>query len=155
MSDDLIEKLGELIRNRPWYKLPRLLAMRRLIDIRNDLRAQNLHDTEAPPLEKTSGPVDLDPALREGRSVDGSHNDLRCPQMGAVGRRFGRNFALEHVSPDTANLMSPNPRVVSRELMTREEFQPATILNLLAAAWIQFMVHDWFVHKRSATLRSG
>jgi Animal haem peroxidase len=151
MSDDLIEKLGELIRNRPWYKLPRLLAMRRLIDIRNDLRAQNLHDTEAPPLEKTSVPVDLDPALREGRSADGSHNDLRCPQMGAVGRRFGRNFALEHVSPDTANLMSPNPRVVSRELMTREEFQPATILNLLAAAWIQFMVHDWFVHKRSAT----
>ena len=35
--------------------------------------------------------------------------------------------------------------------MTREEFQPATILNLLAAAWIQFMVHDWFVHKRSDT----
>ena len=33
--------------------------------------------------------------------------------------------------------------------MTRDEFQPATILNLLAAAWIQFMVHDWFVHKRS------
>ena len=35
--------------------------------------------------------------------------------------------------------------------MTRDEFQPATILNLLAAAWIQFMVHDWFVHERSKT----
>jgi hypothetical protein len=45
--------------------------------------------------------------------------------------------------------MAPSPRVVSRELMTREQFVPATILNLLAAAWIQFMVHDWFVHKRS------
>ena len=33
--------------------------------------------------------------------------------------------------------------------MTREQFKPATILNLLAASWIQFMVHDWFVHKRS------
>jgi hypothetical protein len=43
----------------------------------------------------------------------------------------------------------PNPRVVSRTLMTREQFQPATILNLIAASWIQFMVHDWFVHKRS------
>ena len=29
--------------------------------------------------------------------------------------------------------MIPNPRVVSRELMTRDEFKPATILNLLAA----------------------
>ena len=37
--------------------------------------------------------------------------------------------------------------------MTRDEFQPATILNLLAASWIQFMVHDWFVHKRSTTER--
>ena len=53
--------------------------------------------------------------------------------------------------PDTANLLVPNPRTVSRELMTREQFQPATILNLLAAAWIQFMVHDWFVHERSKT----
>jgi hypothetical protein len=56
---------------------------------------------------------------------------------------------LEHTFPDLANLMNPNPRVVSRDLMTRHTFQPATILNLLAGAWIQFMVHDWFVHKRS------
>ena len=34
--------------------------------------------------------------------------------------------------------------------MTRHEFQPASFLNLLAASWIQFMVHDWFVHKRSS-----
>ena len=73
--------------------------------------------------------------------------------MGAAGRRFGRNVPLEHVVPDTANLLIPNPRVVSRELMTRDAFQPATFLNLLAASWIQFMVHDWFVHKRSATDR--
>jgi hypothetical protein len=64
-----------------------------------------------------------------------------------VGARFGRNFPLEHVFPVAADLLTPNPRVVSRELMTREEFQPATTLNLMAASWIQFMVHDWFVHK--------
>ena len=40
--------------------------------------------------------------------------------MGAVGCRFGRNVPLEHTRPDTANLLVPNPRVVSRELMTRE-----------------------------------
>jgi hypothetical protein len=32
--------------------------------------------------------------------------------------------------------------------LTRTTFQPATILNVIAAAWIQFMVHDWFVHKK-------
>ena len=71
--------------------------------------------------------------------------------MGSCGKRFGRNVPLDQTFPDTANLMAPSPRVVSRELMTRDEFQPATILNLMAASWIQFMVHDWFVHKRSET----
>ncbi len=33
--------------------------------------------------------------------------------------------------------------------MTRGEFQPATFINLLAASWIQFMVHDWFVHAKT------
>src|SRR5690606_22657234 len=96
-------------------------------------------------------PEDLDPALRAARTTDGHHNDLKCPAMGAVGRRFGRNFPLEETRPDSAALLVPNPRVVSRELMARDEFQPATILNLLAAAWIQFMVHDWFVHENSTT----
>lgn len=44
--------------------------------------------------------------------------------------------------------MSPNPRLVSETFMKRdvEGFKPATTLNLLAAAWIQFQVHDWFFH---------
>ena len=33
--------------------------------------------------------------------------------------------------------------------MTRHRFEPATTLNTLAAAWIQFMVRDWFSHVRS------
>ncbi len=73
--------------------------------------------------------------------------------MGAAGCRFGRNVPLQHTFPDTPNLLVPSPRHVSRELMTRDQFQPATILNLLAASWIQFMVHDWFVHDRSKTER--
>jgi hypothetical protein len=123
--------------------------MGRLIEVRNELRAKNLHDTEEPPLEPA--PAGGGTADRDARSVDGSANDLRFPRMGAVGARFGRNVPLDRVFPDTPNLLIPNPRVVSRELMTRHTFQPATILNLLAAAWIQFMVHDWFVHKRSKT----
>ena len=146
----LFDRLKNLLSNRPWYELPRFLAMGQLIDIRDELREQNLHDTEDPPLPRHAG-APVDAAVRENRTVDGTFNDLQFPTMGAAGRRFGRNFPLERVFPDIPNLLEPNPRVVSRELMTREAFQPATILNLLAAAWIQFMVHDWFVHRRSTT----
>ena len=150
-DETLLGRIGNFLQDRrPWYSLPRLFAMPRLVEIRNQLRAENLHDTEEPPLAKGPIPPDLAPELRAHRTVKGDHNDLTSPQMGCAGRRFGRNVPLEHVYPDTANLMVPNPRVVSQELMTREGFQPATILNLLAASWIQFMVHDWFVHKRSS-----
>jgi hypothetical protein len=143
----LFSKIGDFLhQSRPWYKLPRLLAMPRLIQIRDQLRAENLYDTEEPPMPVNNGPVD--DALREGRTVSGMYNDLRCPIMGATGRRFGRNFPLRETFPDKANLLNPSPRTVSRELMTRTAFQPATILNLLAASWIQFMVHDWFVHEK-------
>jgi hypothetical protein len=142
MPDDLHAR-------KPWYELPRLIAMPKLVEIRNQLRRENLHDTEEPPLQRAPSAANLDPTLRNERTIDGTYNDLQFPSMGSCARRFGRNVPLEHTFPDTANLMIPSPRVVSRELMTREQFQPATILNLLAAAWIQFMVHDWFVHKRS------
>ena len=66
------------------------------------------------------------------------------------GTRFGRNVPLESTIPEPEpQLLTPSPRVVSRELMTRTEFTPATILNLLAAAWIQFQVHDWFSHGKN------
>ena len=151
MPEDFSARVTDLLNRREWFELPRLFAMGRLIEIRNQLRAENLHDTEEPAFVKTPVPGNLDPALRQGRTIDGTHNDLEVPKMGSAGCRFGRNVALEHVMPNAATLLVPNPRVVSLELMTRDAFQPATILNLVAAAWIQFMVHDWFVHKRSAT----
>jgi len=151
MADELADRLGDLLKRRPWYELPRLLADARLVEMRSRMRRENLHDTEEPPEPKGEIPANLDPVIRYQRSIDGSGNDLRYPKMGAMGRRFGRNVPLEHTFPDTANLLIPNPRVVSRELMTRDTFKPATILNLLAGAWLQFMVHDWFVHARSKT----
>jgi len=49
----------------PWYDEPQLLAMPELVQIRDRLRRENLHDTEEPPLEKKPVPADLDPVLRE------------------------------------------------------------------------------------------
>src|SRR6185436_8474617 len=81
------------------------------------------------------------------RTADGSFNDLRHPTMGMLNQRFGRNVPNEFTWPDPEPLiMSPNPRDISRALFTRGDFAPATTLNALAAAWIQFMTRDWFSH---------
>ena len=129
-----------------WYDLPRATAGISLYRLREKLREKNLSDTEEPPLDMSATPVAGD--AHNVRTADGKYNDLRCPRMGAAGIRFGRNVPLEETFPDIANLMNPSPRRVSLELLTRTTFQPATILNVIAAAWIQFMVHDWFVHKK-------
>ncbi len=148
MGSTLFSRLGDFLhKKRPWYDLPRLLAMPRLIEIRNELRQKNLYDTEEPALA-TVDPAQVAPELKTQRTMEGTHNDLAHPRMGSVGARFGRNMPLDKVAPDKAHLFEPNPRLVSRQLMTREKFQPATILNLTAAAWLQFMVHDWFAHKK-------
>ena len=133
-------------RDKQWYELPRPAAMKKLIEVRDELRQKNLYDTEEPKLAEARGPIAED--LKAGRTVDGSYNDLKCPMMGSTGRRFGRNVPLTEAVPDTANLLNPNPRELSNTLFTRTTFQPATILNVLAAAWIQFQVHDWFVHAK-------
>jgi hypothetical protein len=131
-----------------WYELPGPAGALRLVEMRNELRAHNLHDTEEPTLEVLPEPASG--AGRAARTSDGTYNDLRCPRMGSAGMRFGRNVPLSETFPDTANLLNPNPRRVSLELLTRTTFQPATMLNVIAAAWIQFMVHDWFVHKKGS-----
>ena len=135
-----------IVSDKDWYDLPYAGAAGKLIEIRDELRAKNLHDTEEPPLEIRDTPAPADGHnLREN---DGTYNDLRCPRMGSAGVRFGRNVPLGETVPDVENLLNPNPRRVSLELLTRTAFQPAEIVNLLAAAWIQFQVHDWFVHRK-------
>src|SRR5688500_13623017 len=129
-----------------WDNLPRAARGIKLDETRERMRPENLVDTEEPPLEPSTNPPSGD--AYNVRTSDGTYNDLACPRMGSAGIRFGRNVPLEEAFPDIANLMKPSPRRVSLELLTRTTFQPATILNVLAAAWIQFMVHDWFVHKR-------
>ncbi|HMC09262.1 MAG TPA: peroxidase family protein, partial [Actinomycetota bacterium] len=141
---------AKLDRRYGWDKLPVPLGIFTLAGLRETLRAENLHDTNTPggPPKPSHGP----PANLEVRSTDGTYNDLESPQMGSAEARFGRNVALDRAfpEPDPA-IMTPNPRMVSRELLTRETFQPATIINLLVAAWLQFMVHDWMSHGSNET----
>ena len=131
-----------------WYDLPRATAGISLYRLREKMREKNLQDTEEPPLENSTAPAGGE--AYNVRTSDGTYNDLKCPRMGSAGMRFGRNVPLSEAFPDTANLLTPSPREVSLQLLTRTTFQPATILNVIAAAWIQFMVHDWFVHKKGS-----
>ncbi len=101
--------------------------------------------------------------------------------MGSAGTPFARNVEFETAFPElgqtdlTRNrhggrlgLLTPDPQVISRVLLTRNQstpdtcklgfglpnnaveancdYQKAPFFNVLAAYWIQFMTHDWFSH---------
>ncbi len=130
-----------------WPNLPLPFGLALLLGERVMLRWQNLHDTNTLPTLPEPDLQQKDTSYLTDRTVDGTFNDLRDPRMGAVNTRFGRNVPNEYTYPDPEpQIYSPNPRVVSRELLTRDTFVPATSLNMLAAAWIQFMTRDWFTH---------
>lgn len=154
----------------PWHRwgdwLP-ILGVINLVHIREQMRKRNLHDTETI-ASRESYTSELDYYQQRGscpvmplvhRMPDGRWNDLSQPQMGQAGSRFGRNTPLSkvpsqwkpgevlQVGNDPHRLLEPNPRKIAQALMTRTQFKPATTLNLLAAAWIQFMIHDWFFHR--------
>ncbi|MGH3010784.1 MAG: peroxidase family protein [Gaiellaceae bacterium] len=137
----LIPVASFLDRRIGWDRLPPPLGIVTLIGLREQLRKLNLADTglvkEPPPK-----PADL-----KARTLDGGWNDVSLPSMGSINARFGRNVPLDRAYPETdPDFLEPSPRLVSRRLLARERFIPAESINLLAAAWIQFEVHDWMSH---------
>lgn len=112
------------------------------------------------------------------RTETGLCNDIRNPLMGSTNMEFARNVQFEETFPqmgltqltknrhgDRLDLLRPDPAVISRELLTREQSDPskcqnglaagadahcdyvkAPFFNVIAAYWIQFMTHDWFSH---------
>jgi hypothetical protein len=134
-----------------WHKLPSLVGAINLLAFRIELKQKNLHDTY--PAVTSQGTKDQCPMTKAEylttRNSDGMFNSLEQPLMGCSGMRFGRNVPREHTeAPSEEALWDPNPRVVSERLLARNAgFKPATIVNLLAACWIQFQVHDWANHE--------
>jgi len=130
-----------------WANLPLPFGLGILLGERVMLRWQNLHDTETLPSLPRPDLQQKDTSYLTNRTIDGTFNDLRDPRMGSAGMRFGRNVPNEYTYPDPEpQIMQPNPRDISRALLTRDAFVPATSINMLAAAWIQFMTRDWFTH---------
>jgi hypothetical protein len=140
-----------------WDKLPGFLGALNLDSMRTELRANNLYDGYASGAAQgntLSHPLE-DRRFLTARNSDGKFNSIELPLMGCSGMRFGRNFPKQYTQkPTEKELWSPNPRLVSERFMTRKTggFIPATSLNLLAAAWIQFQVHDWFQHESVRSL---
>ena len=133
-----------------WHGLPTPLGLAVVVGIRTTLRKQNLFDTGAAPSTDPPPLPPPDARYLTSRTVDGSYNDLDHPAMGMAGTRFGRNVPIAYTYPEPEpRLLDPNPRTVSRELLTRSPFQPATSVNVLVAAWLQFMIRDWFSHGKS------
>ncbi|OUS24772.1 hypothetical protein A9Q99_23550 [Gammaproteobacteria bacterium 45_16_T64] len=128
-----------------WWIFGPLIGLLALANIRCQLFENNLFDTyaEGEWPEVTCGPDDA-----VYRSADGRCNDMDIKAMGMAGMRMGRNIQEDLNHQDTENLMVPNPRDVSKELLTRTEegVKEVPFLNYLAASWIQFMIHDWFEH---------
>lgn len=139
----------------PWHKLPGLVGTLQLYLFRVQLREQNLYDGYAS-LSEQGNVHDLpvpDDRFLHARNSDGTYNSLEMPMMGCAGIRFGRNFSRKETGkPSEQDLWTPNPRIVSERFMKRDGFIPATSLNLLAAAWIQFQIHDWFNHELVSNL---
>ena len=115
------------------------------------------------------------------RTLTGICNDIFNPRMGSTGMLLARNVQFEETFPDLGgtdvvknrhgdrlSLLKPDPQVISRKLLTRDQSAPdkcnagqglpgnspdarcdyekAPFFNVLAAFWIQFMTHDWFGH---------
>src|SRR6266496_3476771 len=138
----LVRHFHRVNQSKEWHLLGKWSALLNLLAFRVELRQQNLRDTDGDLTRpKKDCPFDPDPPARTMRTASGTQNDLQYPAMGCRGSRLGRNVPRNITAPDLAKLMTPNPLLVSQRLLARDKFKPATSLNLLAAAWIQFQVH--------------
>ena len=132
-----------------WHRLPRPLGLLVLFGVRNVLREKNLFDTNAQPAVNlprsgttgagTPGPAhDRRDVQRPGRAADG-HGRLPVRAQRA---RFAQMF--QEPQPE---IMTPNPREVSRRLLTRRpSFNPPRWPTRWSPPGCSSMIRDWFSH---------
>lgn len=137
-----------------WYRRPLMFGILTLAYMRDKMNARNLTSTYPEGSLVGFQPEGQTPpeGVKYFRTADGSWNNLSNPKEGAAGTRFTRNVSLKAALPESdEKMLSPNPREISRHLLTRgKEMKEVPFLNLLAACWIQFMNHDWINHGENA-----
>ena len=133
-----------------WYRRSLFVGIMTLGYMREQLNRHNLKNTY--PAGELTGfaPSALKPppGVTHFRTANGTWNNLKNPKEGAAGTRFMRNVTNDAARPESGEeLMTPNPREVSRIFLTRTgPMKEVPFLNLLAASWIQFQNHDWVNH---------
>jgi hypothetical protein len=137
-----------------WWKSSVIRCIAILLLTRNALINRNLHDAYTDTETSAQAFPRISKMACRGhdfkfRTFDGRCNNLEQPEMGMLNYRFSRNVDPKVYTEDTseARIMTPPPRTVSRELLSRKNgFKPVEIINLLGGSWIQFMIHDWVDH---------
>ncbi len=133
-----------------WYNRPFTLAILTLAYMRERLNRHNLKNTYSQGVLTGFQPQGETPppGVTHFRTADGTWNNLDDPKEGAAFTRFMRNVSNQAIRPASDDeLLSPNPRELSRIFLTRQgAMKEVPFLNLLAASWIQFQNHDWINH---------
>jgi hypothetical protein len=134
-----------------WYHRPVASGLMVLAYMREQLNKNNLKDpypTGALTAFQPTG-MSAPASAKYYRTADGSWNNLTNPREGAAYVRFPRNVNRAATWPKKHQLMTPNPAEISQSLFVRSEqgMKPVPFLNLLAACWIQFNIHDWVSHR--------
>jgi len=133
-----------------WYRRPLFLGILTLAYMREKLNSNNLHSTYPKGALIGFQPEGQTPpeGVQYYRTADGSWNNLENPKEGAAGTRLSRNVHIEAIKVESGKeLLTPNPREISRRLLTRgSEMKQVPFLNMLAACWIQFQNADWINH---------
>lgn len=140
--DEVSEQEKKLSPWSTWYRKKLIPGLLELSSIRKDLYKRNLFDTY---VERPTAKSDCYNKSKY-RLSEGYCNDLDDPTMGAVLTRFGRNTDPKINNKKIYDVLYPNPRTISLELLERKKFLPVDFLNLMAVSWIQYMTHDWFSH---------
>ena len=147
-----------------WYRHSWVVGVLLLAYIREQLNAENLKSTY-PPGElvallrtrashrRRASPISALPTEAGTTSPN--------PKEGAAGTRFLRNVDLSATHPETGQRCSRRTLAKSASSCStrpddadgQPEMAPVAFLNLLAASWIQFMIHDWISHGDVAARR--
>ncbi|MCD7451748.1 Alpha-dioxygenase 2 [Datura stramonium] len=78
------------------------------------------------------------------RTADGTCNDPVDHLVGSQGTFFGRNMPP---STSSYGLLEPHPVTVATKLLERRKYTDCGgQFNVIACAWVQFMIHDWNDH---------
>lgn len=83
------------------------------------------------------------------RRADGGCNSFSVPWSGITGGRILRHSYTRNTNNEELWKSNPvNPRAISNTMFRRTTYKPTTLdLNMLAAAWVNFFVHDFFGHE--------